>query len=154
MTGHKALSIFNLCKGSIFFTFGSWSVLRHIIYSKIYTQGSIYMFFFFSFHTQNSGAKSVRVCWSNGSAGGRERIPGGHLHSWAWPSRGRGFLGVGPVWTVGDPNSGRSQRHHLCARALHVAATELRPGEDAHLRGAPPNPANRVQNTLHVKCSV
>lgn len=102
----------------------------------------------------HSGAEGLRVCRPCSSAGRREWVTGRHLHSRARPSRCRGFLGDGVVRQKRETKSGRAQCHHHRACALHVAAAELRPGEDAHLRGAPSGPANRVPNTLHTKYSM
>lgn len=102
----------------------------------------------------HSGAKGVCVCWPRSSAGRRERVTGGHLHSWARPTRCWGFLGDGAVRPKREGKSRRAQQHHHRARALHVAAAELRPREDAHLCGAPPSLANRVPHSLHTQCSV
>lgn len=102
----------------------------------------------------HSGAKGVCVRWPNSPAGWREWVAGCHLHSRAWSSRCWGFLGDGAVRAKWEAKSGWTQQHHHHTCALHVAAAELRPGEDANLCGAPPSPANRVPHTLHTKCSV
>lgn len=102
----------------------------------------------------HSGAEGLCVRRPHSSAGWWERVTGGHLHSGAWPSCCRGFLGDGAVWTKWEAKSGWTQwhQHHTCA--LHVATAELCPGENTHLCGAPPGPADRVSHTLHTKCSV
>lgn len=102
----------------------------------------------------HSGAKGLCICRRHSSAGWWERVTGGNLHSWARPSSCRGFLGDGAVWTKWDAESGWAQwhQHHTCA--LHVATAELCPGENTHLCGAPPGPANRVSHTFHSKHSV
>ena len=143
--------------------FWQLSILRplDIIYSYIYTKRSIYILSSLlhsvissppppPLHSPvTSGAKGVRVSGPNSSAGWWERVTGGDLHSRAWTPRCWGFLGYGAVWAIWAAESGRVQRHHLRTCALHVEASELRPGEDAYLCGAPSGPTNRVPHTLH-----
>lgn len=102
----------------------------------------------------HSGAKSVRVRRPHSSAGRWQWVTGGHLHCRAWSSWSRGFLGDGAVRAIWEAESEWGKRHHHRTCALHVAATELRPGEDTHLCGETPSPADRVSYTLHAKCPV
>lgn len=102
----------------------------------------------------HSGAKSVCICRLHRSAGRREWVAGSHLHSRAWPPRRQGVLGYGAGREKWEAHTGRGQRHYHSTCALHVAAAELRTGEEAQLCGAAPGPADRVQHTLHTKCSL
>lgn len=102
----------------------------------------------------HSGAKSLRVRGSHGPPGWRGRDSGGRVHSGTWSSRRRGLLGDRAGREKRDANPGRAKRHQQHTRALHVAAAELRTGEDFDLCGASPGPANRVPHSLYTKCPV
>lgn len=108
----------------------------------------------FSSFPSHSGAKGVCVRRSISAARRRERVTGGYLHCRAWPSSCRGFLGDRAVWTKWEAKSRWAKWHHHNTCALHVAATELRSGEDTHLCGASPDPSDWVPHTLRTKCSV
>lgn len=141
-----------------------WTLFIHIQTQKInihFLMSSPFCHFFpspFSFSPLgsllHSGAKGLCICRPYSVAGWWERVTGGHLHSRAGPSCCRSFLGDRAVREKWKAKSGWTEwnQHHSCA--LYVATTELCPGENTHLCGAPPGPANRVSHTLHTKCSV
>ena len=112
------------------------------------------LFLFLFWSVGPSGTKGLRVCGPHGSPGRRGRDSGSRLHSGARSPRRGGLLGDGAAREKRDANPGRAQRHQHHTRALHVAAAELRAGEDADLCGASPSPANRVPHSLYTKCPV